>query len=697
MNKKIYFPLFLFIFFPLISSAALSDTITVKKLANDGVTVLNQTTVTMEYLKDNFIVYGDDSINYYYQTATYDEYDLWNPNEDVNVESGDMGTRKGTEIKDILGLVGGASSGDTIKIARYSDMTFNYETIYNYVPRRGRITLTWRKNGSYSFSESPQLIFMADDSVNPWGICAFGIWDMHETLPESNWKYFYNGGIYYPRILDPSDPGYDFDMRGVRTITINSTLPPPPVAAFSATPVSGTTPLEVSFTDSSTNATSWCWDIDNSGNCDYTTQNATHTYTEPGTYTVKLTATNDSGSDPETKTDYIVVGQENESFPDANGNVTITNYNNEARVISNSQVIIINENAGTNNPNLNVSSLTTNGSSSLPQITVNTKDGIKIDIPNSTTVTSSNNTWNGVLKLPRVTAITLPQSQEETKTPVIAIEIGLSNQNFSFDKGVRILFPNQAGNRVGFQKPGESFTEITETCLEDSQAAGDGLSANGSCKITVGSDLIVWTKHFTSFAVFFSTPIAQGGVVMLINQNPPEPPETGYVFKINNNANTTLSRNVTLTIDGGLGAKRMAIGNNNVFTSQETYSITKQWTLTQGNGIKEVCIKLYNEFGYSSEPVCDTIYLEESDVSLNDLIANTKYKQNNNQVKQLQENLQKLGFFPNDIECTGYYGSITKKAVIKYQINQQLISKSIDQFTKNELINILLQLIEVLK
>ncbi|MBW2561778.1 MAG: PKD domain-containing protein, partial [Deltaproteobacteria bacterium] len=85
-------------------------------------------------------------------------------------------------------------------------------------------------------------------------------------------------------------------------------LPPPPVADFTASPTSGTAPLTVQFTDTSTNTpTSWAWDVDNDGVVDYTTQNPQHTYSSSGTYTVKLTATNAGGSDTEIKTDYITV------------------------------------------------------------------------------------------------------------------------------------------------------------------------------------------------------------------------------------------------------------------------------------------------------------------------------------------------------------------------------------------------------
>ena len=81
-----------------------------------------------------------------------------------------------------------------------------------------------------------------------------------------------------------------------------------PVAEFSATPTSGTTPLTVQFTDNSTSTpTAWSWDFDNDGIEDSTEQNPSHIYTTPGTYSVKLTVSNAGGNDSIIKTDYITV------------------------------------------------------------------------------------------------------------------------------------------------------------------------------------------------------------------------------------------------------------------------------------------------------------------------------------------------------------------------------------------------------
>lgn len=97
-------------------------------------------------------------------------------------------------------------------------------------------------------------------------------------------------------------------MRNDIGYTYVPTVPPSaPVANFTATPVSGTAPLTVQFTDTSTNTpTSWSWDFgDELGTS--TEQNPSYTYASGESYTITLTATNAGGSDTKIKTDYITV------------------------------------------------------------------------------------------------------------------------------------------------------------------------------------------------------------------------------------------------------------------------------------------------------------------------------------------------------------------------------------------------------
>ena len=77
-----------------------------------------------------------------------------------------------------------------------------------------------------------------------------------------------------------------------------------PMAWFEATPLQGTVPLTVTFTDMSRgDITFWHWDFGNG--ITSTLANPTHTYTMTGTFTVTLTVSNDYASD--TYTNFVTV------------------------------------------------------------------------------------------------------------------------------------------------------------------------------------------------------------------------------------------------------------------------------------------------------------------------------------------------------------------------------------------------------
>lgn len=101
-----------------------------------------------------------------------------------------------------------------------------------------------------------------------------------------------------------------------------------PVANFSGAPTSGTRPLTVTFTNSSTGTAplTYSWNFGDGGTS--TATSPQYTYNTAGTYTVTLTATNSCGSDQEIKTAYITVSdppaQQCDDFNDNN----ITNWGN---------------------------------------------------------------------------------------------------------------------------------------------------------------------------------------------------------------------------------------------------------------------------------------------------------------------------------------------------------------------------------
>ncbi|MGD2085350.1 MAG: PKD domain-containing protein [Candidatus Aminicenantes bacterium] len=109
-------------------------------------------------------------------------------------------------------------------------------------------------------------------------------------------------------------------------VGITIVCPGPPIADFSASPLSGGVPLTTTFTDLSQAASSWSWDFGDGGTS--TEQNPTYTYNAQGTYTVTLTATNQFGSDDEVKVDYITVTAPQPPIADFVASATDINLNN---------------------------------------------------------------------------------------------------------------------------------------------------------------------------------------------------------------------------------------------------------------------------------------------------------------------------------------------------------------------------------
>ncbi len=141
-------------------------------------------------------------------------------------------------------------------------------------------------------------------------------WDFSDgagNLPENSqqnpvWRFWEDAGTSYTVTLTVTNAyGSDTIVRQ-NYIRIGTEPTAPPVAAFTSNIQKGIAPLTVQFTDESAGAPlTYAWDINNDGFTDYTTKSPSHTYTDAGNYTVKLTVSNAGGSNSEIKTGYIVV------------------------------------------------------------------------------------------------------------------------------------------------------------------------------------------------------------------------------------------------------------------------------------------------------------------------------------------------------------------------------------------------------
>lgn len=80
------------------------------------------------------------------------------------------------------------------------------------------------------------------------------------------------------------------------------------MADFIAIPTQAYPNDEIQFTDQSLGLiTSWQWDLNNDGTVDATNRNPTWSYSQPGSYTVKLTVSDGTAIETEIKTDYITI------------------------------------------------------------------------------------------------------------------------------------------------------------------------------------------------------------------------------------------------------------------------------------------------------------------------------------------------------------------------------------------------------
>ena len=112
-------------------------------------------------------------------------------------------------------------------------------------------------------------------------------------------------GATYHFVVTAYAPGYTdsgFSNDAGTTVPYS-----PPVAQFTGSPTSGTAPLTVNFSSTSSGSiTSYAWTFGDGGTS--TTASPSHVYAAAGTYTVALTVTGPGGSNTQTRTGYVTVG-----------------------------------------------------------------------------------------------------------------------------------------------------------------------------------------------------------------------------------------------------------------------------------------------------------------------------------------------------------------------------------------------------
>jgi len=238
-SKYFLYALLLLIFISTVCQAAEPTTsVRLIKYAQNT-SVINETTVSYQWMEENLPVHGDGITHYYHQGPVF-ESDKWDPNETVNFK--DKGAVKGTNIRDLCDLIGGVFPGDEVMIKAVDGyhVEFGYENIYNPQSRQGPLVLCWYDSETGyppDFYMGMRLVFFSDDNV-------FGNWDMHECLPEKSQHFFGD--------LSPSTSGLSIrwvDEIGIYTGGYTGDRGSPaksmPVSTAQPNPISGFSALSV--------------------------------------------------------------------------------------------------------------------------------------------------------------------------------------------------------------------------------------------------------------------------------------------------------------------------------------------------------------------------------------------------------------------------------------------------------------------
>lgn len=122
-------------------------------------------------------------------------------------------------------------------------------------------------------------------------------------------SYITGNGLYSLAMTSSSNQRISYSSREgsypPELIVNTGSGTPAPTIDFSATPLTGTVPLTVTFTNSSTNADTYLWDFGDGMTSIVAAP--MHTYGLTGTFTISLTAMGSTGSDTLTRTAYIMV------------------------------------------------------------------------------------------------------------------------------------------------------------------------------------------------------------------------------------------------------------------------------------------------------------------------------------------------------------------------------------------------------
>ncbi|MBR9704623.1 hypothetical protein GOV12_04370, partial [Candidatus Pacearchaeota archaeon] len=113
---------------------------------------------------------------------------------------------------------------------------------------------------------------------------------------------------------------------------------------------------------------------------------------------------------------------------------------------------------------------------------------------------SGNSSWDGTIVLPRLNT-TASSFTAPSGTTNAVIELG-SSFELNFTSPVKIIIGGMSGKRASWSRGTTTLTDIATACDSATSPTNIDATTTRECYIDSGSDLVIWTYHFTNFAAY---------------------------------------------------------------------------------------------------------------------------------------------------------------------------------------------------
>jgi PGF-pre-PGF domain-containing protein len=132
---------------------------------------------------------------------------------------------------------------------------------------------------------------------------------------------------------------------------------------------------------------------------------------------------------------------------------------------------------------------------------------VSIDIPNGTVIIGGSG-WDGSAVMPTIesaSSFTAPTPGTGASTANLVIEVGNPSISLNLSQPARIILPGMAGKNAAWGI-NATLTNISTICNSPTNYTNINPTLLRECYVDSGSDLAIWTYHFTNFAAYTYTP-----------------------------------------------------------------------------------------------------------------------------------------------------------------------------------------------